>query len=486
MKFGTGVAVVEVMLLSCGGQSEAPSGAEVPKDVGVASGTRLEVRRWSHGDVSLPSSVYDTELGVECQFMVTRDGVERCLPAEFPDAEIRFSDPDCKAPVALRSAGCADAEFRYDLDLGKSRGCGTRTEAVAYEVVREIEEPSRLYWLTGDGDCNGSAADYPVEHFYELREVSAAEFVAAERVVVPRTEDLGTEMIVAKDGLRLPQRVIRLANSQPCLFVDVDEDARGQSHCLTGAVSTTDVLTTDDECVAVEELALHPIYDDDCGPAEVVVGSGAGCGVRPLFELGPEPPVTWYEDSEGECSRAAGSETQRLFEIGQPRRGDEYPTAQVALDGTGRLAHLGYFSQGTWLLKSGLWDRNFEARCYPERAADGKTYCLPTNVVSLDTSYLLSNQFADASCSTEIWRLDHSDCPALPNPRLFSEDLERGQCSERTLRALYEAVPFDGDVIYVKRESGECTPEARDHDLEYAAKGAEVAPEETLVELTLE
>ncbi len=487
MKFGGASVTIAAVVVACGGETEVPPSAEVPKDpVSAASGTRLEVRRWSHGDVFLPSAVYDTKLGVECEFMVARDGVERCLPAEFPEAEILFTDPDCKSPVALRTTGCSEEEFRYDLDLGESHGCGTRTEARAYEFVREIEKPLRLYGLKPDGECFGSGAAYEVEHYYELRELDPGAFVAAERVIVPRTEELGTEMIVAKDGLRLPQQIIRLESAQRCLFIGVDEDDGGQTHCLTGAVPTTDVFTTDDECTTEQELALHAIDDDDCGPPEVVIGSAEQCGVTPLFELGAGLPAAWYENGDGVCSPAVASETERLFEIGEPRRADEYPIVQVDLDGTGRLARIGYFSEGTWLLQTGLWDRAYDAPCYPVRAGDGKSYCLPNHVAALDAPFVRYDDFADEACTSQVVGGYPTDCPATSSPRLFSEEVETGPCGERSPRALYEAMPFDGDVIYVKSEGGECTPAARNPDFEYTVKGAELVLEDTLVELTLE
>lgn len=59
------------------------------------SGSRLKVRYWEGADGSrLPVGLYDTELGLDCEPMLTSDGVYRCLPTGLVHAPEYPSDPE--------------------------------------------------------------------------------------------------------------------------------------------------------------------------------------------------------------------------------------------------------------------------------------------------------------------------------------------------------------------------------------------------------
>jgi hypothetical protein len=464
-----------VALVACGGQSEKKRVAEVPKDeISAASGTRLEVRRFRHGDVTLPSAIYDTERGEECTFTVASDGVERCLPSSLDEApRVSYLDAQCEHPVVDVPEPRCDRDARYAAGIGGAdcRNPGGRTRA--YEIGEQIPTPVEVYGRYGDA-CG------PVEsvgtRYHEVEEIDPRAFVAARREVVPRTETLGTEMLVTDDGLRFPVRVHDLQRDRPCSFLQVDEDTFSERHCLGNVANLGARAAKDAQCS--EPLANFNSFA--CGAPELVYGEQEDiCAPEPLFEIGETISEVWVENLDNQCVEYEGG--LAFYEIGAPTRADGYPTVAIEPFASSRLAPFGLLSAGTTLLQQSFWDPSFEAPCSPARTRNGKIYCVPENVFRME---LAPERFADAACSVTLLTLPKVPCWSAFSPRLFSKHPTDG-CSGIDLDSFYDAVRFEGDVVFTD-DSGECTLEPLDPTANYYSLGDEVNPEDVFVELALE
>lgn len=96
-----------------GDQPDSPGGSvldaiinpvkDAKADDAPVSGSRLKVKYYAGEDGSklpIPGSMFDTQLGIDCQFGTMFDGVLRCIPA-IQVTNILYSDAACTAEMAL-------------------------------------------------------------------------------------------------------------------------------------------------------------------------------------------------------------------------------------------------------------------------------------------------------------------------------------------------------------------------------------------------
>jgi hypothetical protein len=89
------------------------------------SGSRIKMNVLSTPDGAKSfASWRDTELNVDCSFMVAGDGATRCLPVTdtYQVSPIYFADAACTIPVGIRSS-CAGPEPRHILRYPDTTTC---------------------------------------------------------------------------------------------------------------------------------------------------------------------------------------------------------------------------------------------------------------------------------------------------------------------------------------------------------------------------
>ncbi|MDY0059881.1 MAG: hypothetical protein RBU45_08735 [Myxococcota bacterium] len=152
------------------------------------SGTRLKaiVGRTPDGSQAW-LGWWDSELGIECIFMATSDGKERCLPANQYYIAY-FSDENCYnliVPFFLVNAQCKPPKY-LGLSLPNENGCGISVGHVYISAEQFVGDV--VYFLNPSGDCISmpsstlTASGY---HLYHAEpEVPLDRFVARERSIL--------------------------------------------------------------------------------------------------------------------------------------------------------------------------------------------------------------------------------------------------------------------------------------------------------------
>ncbi len=161
-------ATMTLVLMLCGCTSEGaagPKGERGPAgprgEAGPAAainGSRLQIR-WEAGDDGSARAVgwFDHDLGVDCAFALSADGIKRCLPFEVDEAGsvfgVAYTDPACSSPVLIATRlcqpiyGAAPSYIRYTTEDACS-GFHVRP------VLDPIESPGPVYGQSDAGGCD--------------------------------------------------------------------------------------------------------------------------------------------------------------------------------------------------------------------------------------------------------------------------------------------------------------------------------------------
>lgn len=86
-----------------------------PGEAGFTSGSRLRARTLTAADGARQSAGwYDSELGLECQPVISSDGRQRCIPlAGQAFTGSLFSDAGCQTRLGYMVAGCDEPRFAF-------------------------------------------------------------------------------------------------------------------------------------------------------------------------------------------------------------------------------------------------------------------------------------------------------------------------------------------------------------------------------------
>src|SRR5664280_530267 len=84
----------------------------------ATSGSRLKANYYVGTDGSKEFiGWHDSQLGVDCSFVLASDGTTRCMPLGTPSAvaiiNVAFSDSACSQPVAQVNKGCSAPKYGY-------------------------------------------------------------------------------------------------------------------------------------------------------------------------------------------------------------------------------------------------------------------------------------------------------------------------------------------------------------------------------------
>ena len=146
------------------------------------SGSRLKVNVYVGADGSklVTGSLHDTQLDVDCGYVLAADGSMRCLPSGAGWSGV-FADPACTQPIAAVAKGCsAPAYARIAVPTGT---CQTTTGAHVYSIGAPLGSAGAFY-LTGQTCSAYSGTPLSTlendEDLYSVgNEVAASTFVQA-------------------------------------------------------------------------------------------------------------------------------------------------------------------------------------------------------------------------------------------------------------------------------------------------------------------
>lgn len=346
-----------------------------PEDAGWApptarSGSRLR-RRMAELDSGERVFLgwHDTELDVDCSFRPGADGVLRCRPSG--GNANAFLDPACAMRVADTTAGCPPRRFVSRALDGVCPGADE-----TFRVGARLE-PSDVFRVSGERECDRSHDALRDRHdYYALERVAESQLVAGEIVVPPRsdarvvpawlvTKDGGAEVFGLYDGQRSELcDPWPYAEESPCVPRSAARVRRG-----SGAECDSDWAVSE-ECHTRPDVAVRAFTDACREPEARLVGALAaelpaecsfvGPGTR--YEHAPAPAGTF-----GRVTREPA------------RDGPVQVRRWVASDGTLVVA--------PWPLRDpsrGEW-------CSPLELG-GVTVCAPTAVGS-------GGLFADSECT---------------------------------------------------------------------------------------
>ena len=343
-----------------------------PSAPGIAvagSGTRLRPVVLQADDAMSFLTWHDTALGVDCEFVVTANGL-RCLPSS---TIVSGDGPSCQEPVAPVFDSDPLGQIVVDYESGN---CAVRYRA--WRVTGDRREPNPACY-GGDG--------FPPVAIRSLTPISDEEFVAGQ-LVTDEAATLGEVRLEAEDGA---WRLIGAAHGDaPCDLREYD----GQSVCLD-VRGMMGVCGSSTAVIACDPIAQAIRYDECSGEIIAVHAVGTPTNAAPMCG-------EWWAEA-------------LLFSAGDVIEPAALPIADDALLGSGRIRVRaiadaeGAIRWPQHHLGGGPWDTLFDTRlgvsCHAYATTDGPITCMP----SLGIGYP-QGVFSDPSCTIPAyegtWSLD--------------------------------------------------------------------------------
>jgi hypothetical protein len=438
----------------------------VPRDDGLASGSRLEV--WTvdapDGTGGVVTHLYDTELGVRCTFGLASDGVMRCLPEPTLDGTPGvFTDAACTRPALLVRQVCAAAG--YTRSPGPDiAGCGGGSSQKVFRAGASLTGAQQVYFDSPVDGCTlmGTVAEQNVPSgmaLVPLQEVSPVEFVEAGDVQGHvGASRISAGLLVSEDGAQVPYGMWDAERAAPCELVT---DTLGADRCLPLDMPRPAPAYPDDTCDAADQLA---VYGGVCEPADVVLwpSNDAGPGetiVARLFERLEEHTGTLYGGPT--CAAQPSDPAYSLFLVGEEVPVASFAALAVVNTATGPVSRRWlHDAENTPALAlpypqlAPFWTQGSASRpCQPRQKVDGSWICLPEVAAELGAPQL----FADDQCTRGVY--NPADLPA--GSLFYSQQPNEEACPGITtprqlVRLLLQlGTPHTGDVWY--RNDGVCT-----------------------------
>ena len=354
------------------------SGGDPPPTGPYVDGERLEalVSRSADG-LEAFERWYDTELERYCFWGHVGDGEFRCLPSSF--GSFGFADAGCTEPAVL--AGCSAPKV---VSQWLEPFCsGTIGEYRVWDVGAAT---STVYRRDADDEC----VEWTDVTGYRLQPRGVDDFVRGE---VQRVElgGLARNELSADDGARMWMGPILTDSDEFCEIRDVDGSTRCVSYNRAFHQSS---LHTDASCTSADVLIDgSDAACDQPGIALLQTGELVGVG-EPLAA-----EALYVGNGPESCSEQTSPIDFPLHRVA-PLDADDLPSAQILLEGDGRLQRRApATSDGEVLgVTSPAWyDSEHGFACVGVDAGD-TTVCRPSLTVG-DTDF-----FADSQCNEPLFR----------------------------------------------------------------------------------
>lgn len=308
---------------SGGGTQEATGGGSVGPttliDETFVGGSRIKAAVLSEeGAPPTRMGFRDTQLDTDCYLQVAGDGVSRCVPwATAYAVDGYFSDASCTRPAFSTAMSNPRFALRYD-----TSGCETRWR---FFNVGAALSSQHWFYKTSTG-CYMQTVTTG-QQAYELGDQLPPETFVSATVTESTANGVGFDTISFGDGAHGTYG-LRL-NGSPCYaqhFID------GTNRCAPSSLAWGSNTWADSQCssaaivsstCSAPELGVAGwLATDSCEPAVNLVHLGVSLN-------------KYYAGSS--CSGVTPQSTQVVYAAGDPVPPAEFPAAQPALVGTGRL-----------------------------------------------------------------------------------------------------------------------------------------------------
>jgi hypothetical protein len=389
------------------------------------SGSRLEVRGYDADGIFVLDGFYDTKLGFMCAPAIASDGVERCAPrdvlplgpfADGSDSGPTTADASCSTPiVTIAKTTCSDPARVLVRSSTAVGGVDGRDRASYWHIGASIS-PAKIY-TSSFGRCSESAPDPAYDYFELGSPLPPTDLVAFVRRDVAVSPALDAVVVEGDDGSRLQidQDFIDVARNQPCEIAVADD---GVSRCTPLSANLyQDRVFVDDGCLTHAAFRAFNCSRglgrcDESTVTELVFGGPSSACVanrHRFYAAGPEVVTGEVRLGSGpaECG-APGKQSSPIVAVGSPIDPTRFPPVIAGSAASqSRLVERTLLVGGAPVRRAALFDPAIDDECHFEKAADGRTRCLPAHAVAP------SRGFADAACTTPLFFAD----PCLPPPK---------------------------------------------------------------------
>lgn len=413
---------------SGGGASDSageypPAGSPAPRL--ERSGSRLEVRGYDADGIFVLDGFYDTKLGFMCAPAIASDGVERCAPrdvlplgpfADGYDSGPASADASCSSPiVTIAKSTCSDPARVLVRSSTGVHGVDGRDRASYWHIGASIS-PAKIY-ASSFGRCSESAPEPAYDYFALGAPLPPTDLIAFVRRDVAVSPAVRAVVVEGEDGSRLQvgQDLIDVARNEPCEVALADD---GVSRCTPISANLYQGrVFVDDGCLTHAAFRAFNCSRglgrcDESTVTEPVFGGPSGACVpdrHRFYAAGPEVVTGEVRLGSGpaECG-APGKQSSPIVAVSSPINPTTFPPVIAGSAASqSRLVERTLLVGGAPVRRAALFDPAIDDECRFEKAADGKTRCLPAHAVAP------SRGFADAACTTPLFFAD----PCLPPPK---------------------------------------------------------------------
>ncbi len=456
------VAALLPLAVACCSESTVSNPLKGPA-FGFESGTRLRARvRVGEGGSRLLVGWRDSKLGAPCRFATAEDGATRCIPE---GVDVVFLDAACTQPIGARDPSCGPPASYASVTMAGETCNGVTHAFRIKELLVPITERVYVGGSAGAGCTRSGKLDERIET-YALEPMDPLELVEATLAREPKSDHLGLEVLVAKDGARQPRSLYDATHGR--CFSIAGALGGGEDRCIPDAVAWA-TYAADPACK--ERVAYQLQSGTSCPRADVVVDYAfEDCGVRTrFFATGADVKLDdVYTASPPTCAPvrsqpslyASLKRDHVFYRIADPIAASTFPKLRTTPLGPGRLAVPTLATDdGTALAPARpdtFFDTNLGTPCRVYPFPDRINRCVPA-----DAATIAEPTYDGDECTHEVVGIARvPGCPSAAIPTYAMRVTGDACGSEIGARAVHRlgTVARDLSTYFVKNEAGNCTP----------------------------
>jgi len=422
------------------------------------SGKRLRARVLDGGGGALRFlGWHDTQLDVDCSFLLAADGKLRCLPGEESGAV--YSDAAC---TQLFVPELGDAADRYRRIAPPNDGLCSNPDPFTAEIAAQwdvvtlgaAQTLARYFFPSSDSSAPATTTCAGVDvagngYSGHLADPAPPEtFVAAQEKTTTEMP-LGARIISAEDDSEEIPWLVDQARGAPCAPGELP--GVPTPLCLPNPLLSVPVNDTS-ACQNVTSMAdgqmAMRMHGCPAIPAPAVILTAAvdSCNV---------PSTSVLDASPTSCG--AAFDLSRLVPLAVRESGSGRLRARAVTTAAGQAAHAS-LSPLQGLEQGDFFDSERNERCNVQDTADGAKRCLPVSAQRGDLTY-----FSDPACSVPVAIFAAMAGCAMPRPLIatpgppITSDLPPPPTPP--VDALYQAgdTPMPGTIYVISGKGGGCT-----------------------------
>lgn len=402
-------------------------------DSGVPSGLAIEAYR-DNGVVSQFERSHDTQLDMDCQFVVLADGKLHCAPMVTTNG-VYFADAACTEGLAPRGK-------KYQLRTPVGAACGTP------DVIEIDNAATALVAYESNGSKCTPVAAKTESYVRVKRVVPPSELVGGTKTSQPRGPQLLMSMIEGDDGSRCPLGIVDSGDIVgPCESWMTPD---GVLRCVP--VNTAFHGGQFGDANGTVPVGTVGFRTSACDAPPLVVGEAHGpfCQ-RTLSFSAARPKVTGnvYQGDPQHCIDSSSIFSNTYYPLGKPISDDAFASLRLVLGAETPLAlAAAEVDSGETLDAIGFWDSVHHTPCRPDISTDGKIRCVPPSAA-------FSIDFADPQCTLPVVTMGRGDCGST---RHFQAWLRRDANGNPTGKLSYYVIGpiVPSSLVYSLPPAGGC------------------------------